>query len=120
MTGQIPNTPDQQGGAFVTPPYAGPQPVPPVCGSPSTTAIIAFVLGILSFVVCGPCAGIPALIIGLIELRNIRAMTAPPEGRAFAMAGAIMGGINAALMVILLLVYAFFIIFALLVQSGAD
>lgn len=83
--------------------------------SPGGYAIAAFVLGIVSFVTCGPCAGIPALIFGLIELRNIRNHTAPVEGKPFALAGAILGGINSAVVIFVIIFYLIFIILTFLI-----
>ncbi len=71
---------DQRGAA---PP---PPPIPPYANAsaftPSGLSITAFVLGILSFVTCGPCFGIPAIVIGLIELQKIKNRTASAEGHA--------------------------------------
>jgi hypothetical protein len=78
--------------------------------SPGGYAIASFILGILSFVTCGPFAGIPAFIFGMIELRNIRNHVAPPEGRPFALAGAILGGINSAFVILAVLLYLLFIL----------
>ncbi len=89
----------------------------PLSGSPSGYAIAAFVLGILSFAMCGPCAGIPALILGLIELQNIKSMRAPPQGKPFALIGAILGGVNFALVVLLILFYLIIMLIAVLGQG---
>ena len=42
---------------------------------------------------------------GLIELRNIKNKVSPAEGRPFALVGAILGGINTALVILGLLIY---------------
>jgi hypothetical protein len=73
------------------------------------------VLGILSFAVCGPCAGIPAFIIGLTELTRIKRGAAPPEGKPFALAGAILGGINSALLIFGILLYLAIALFIIIV-----
>jgi len=78
--------------------------------SPGGYAIASFVLGILSFLTCGPCAGIPAFIFGMIELRNIRNRLSPPEGKPFALAGAILGAINSALIIAGVLFYLLFVL----------
>lgn len=83
--------------------------------SPGGYAIASFILGILSFVTCGPCAGIPAFILGMIELRNIRNRLSPPEGRPFALAGAILGGINSALVILAVLLYLLFILLMVII-----
>ncbi len=100
-----------------------PQPVPPVTPrpqplSPSGYAITAFVLGILSFVTCGPCAGIPAFIIGMVELRSIKNRTSSVEGRPFALAGAILGGISSALAILIIMFYFVFILIAILAHGS--
>lgn len=92
--------------SFGPPPY-----VQQPSGSASGYAIAAFVLGIAAFITCGPCAGIPALILGLIELRNIKNRVSPVEGKPFALVGAILGGVNTALLVLAILFYAAFIVF---------
>ena len=68
-------------------------------------------LGILSFVLCGPCTGIPALIVGLIELKNIKEKMSSEEGKAFALTGAILGGANLALAIMAILLYVVMILF---------
>ena len=86
--------------------------------SPSGLSIAAFVLGILSFVGCGPCFGMPALVIGLIELKNIREHGSPSEGRAFALTGAILGGISVGLGVLIAAVYIIVIVIAIVTGAG--
>ncbi len=101
MTEQIPN----QTGAEQPPP---PPILPPVSASaftPSGLAITTFVLGILSFVTCGPCFGIPALVLGLIELQSIKNRRSSVEGRPFALAGTILGGVSTGLALLLILFY---------------
>jgi hypothetical protein len=94
--------------------------LPPHRSSPGGYAIAAFVLGIISFATCGPCAGLPALIIGLIELRNIRNHVSPVEGRPFALAGAILGGINSALAILLVILYVLFMLFFFLAGTSPN
>lgn len=89
----------------------------PLSGSPSGYAISAFVLGILSFALCGPCAGVPALILGLVELRNIKCLRAPAQGRPFALIGAILGGVNSALIILVILFYLAIMLIAVLGQG---
>jgi hypothetical protein len=110
MTGQIPEYGDTGQGEVIPPPPPGAQPPP---ASPSASAIVAFVFGILAFITCGPCTGIPALIIGLIELRKIRNNLSSAEGKPFALVGAILGGINSALTLIAVLIYIIIIVFAI-------
>jgi hypothetical protein len=59
-----------------------------------SSAIAALVLGILSIVMCGPCAGLPAAILGWNELQAIKTGSAPLAGRGFAQAGMILGLIS--------------------------
>jgi hypothetical protein len=103
MTGQIPHD-----SASAVQPSVTPQ----AAAFPSAYAIAAFVLGIISFSMC--CAGIPALVLGLIELRNINNRTSPVEGKPFALIGAILGGVSTALMFLFGFFYlAFFACMAL-------
>jgi len=100
-----------------------PGPVSPVqarpqSAAPSGYAIAAFVLGILSFVTCGPCAGLPAFIIGMIELRQIKDRTSPAEGKGFALAGTIMGGISTALAILVILFYIGIVLLAILAHGA--
>ena len=74
-------------------------------------------MGILSFMMCGPCIGIPALIVGLIELRNIRDRRSPDEGKPFAMAGAILGAANTGIAILVVLFYGI-AIFGFLLALG--
>ncbi len=108
------NIPDQRGAA---PP---PPPIPPYANAsaftPSGLSITAFVLGILSFVTCGPCFGIPALVIGVIELQKIKNRTASAEGHAFALTGTILGSISAAFAILLIMFYIAVILIVILVQ----
>ena len=58
---------------------------------PSGTAIVALVLGILSFLGGGCVTGLPAWLIGRAELDRIRTGQAPIAGRGIAQAGMILG-----------------------------
>jgi hypothetical protein len=108
------NIPDQTGAA---PP---PPPIPPYVNAaaftPSGLAITAFVLGILSFVTCGPCFGIPALVIGLIELQKIKNRTASAEGHAFALTGTILGTISTAFAILIIMFYIAMLLIVILVH----
>jgi prepilin-type processing-associated H-X9-DG protein len=77
--------------------------VPPVPGSPaekaptktSGLAVWSLVLGIAGIALClGPIAGIPALIMGIIALKNIRSSGGQLAGEGMAMGGVITGGIS--------------------------
>ena len=93
-------------------------PLQPPAQSPGNYAIASLVLGILAFVACGPCTGVPALIFGMIELQNIKNHRAPVEGRPFALAGAILGGVNSALVVLWIAFSLLVMLLALLGFSG--
>jgi prepilin-type processing-associated H-X9-DG protein len=77
--------------------------VPPVPGSPaektpaktSGLAVWSLVLGIAGIALClGPLTGIPALIMGIIALKNIRSSGGRQTGEGMAMGGVITGGIS--------------------------
>jgi prepilin-type processing-associated H-X9-DG protein len=77
--------------------------VPPVPGSPaekaptktSGLAVWSLVLGIAGIALClGPLTGIPALIMGIIALKNIRSSGGRLAGEGMAMGGVITGGIS--------------------------
>jgi hypothetical protein len=111
MTGQLPDEPGEVLASGPVPPLQ------PQSATPSGYAIAAFVLGILSFVTCGPCAGLPAFILGLVELRNIRDKASPIEGKAFALAGTILGGISTALAMLVIMFYVGIIVIFVLAQG---
>lgn len=115
MTGHMPK---HDGGALEPPPFRSPGVRPPSF-SPGGAAIAAFVMGILSFMMCGPCTGVPALIVGLIELHNIRDRRSPEEGRPFALAGAILGAVNTAIAIVVVLIYGIAIIGFLITVGDA-
>jgi len=54
-------------------------------------ALIALICGILSFCCCGIFAGIPAMIIGWLENKNISAGQSSEKGKWMAMVGMILG-----------------------------
>ncbi|MDD5361519.1 MAG: DUF4190 domain-containing protein [Ignavibacteria bacterium] len=98
---------------FVPPPP--PPPPPPMGGSQyssgkaSSNAIWALVLGILSWVLCGIFAAIPAWIIGKKEISAIEAGQSDPSGKTMAQIGMWLGiiqvilGILGIIVVIILL-----------------
>lgn len=72
------------------PPYAGPvlpAPVPQTSGK----ATSALVLGILSLVLCGLFAGIPAIVLGVVARSEIRASAGRLDGDGLALAGIVTG-----------------------------
>jgi len=66
-----------------------------VFGKPSKISIWAFVLGLNSLVCFGFIyTGIPAIIMGAMELRDIKKGNASEKGKTFAILGIILGGIG--------------------------
>ena len=97
-------------------PYTAAPKVPPVPQAPKEgngQAIASMVLGILSFVFCGPVLSVPAIILGRIASDKIRRGIMSEDGRGFAKAGTILGWVNLALFVV------GFVVVALLVLLSA-
>ena len=70
---------------------------------------------------CGPCFGPPALVIGLVELQKIKNHVSSREGRAFALAGAILGGVSLALVILFVGFYVVMIVIMILAEvSGGN
>jgi hypothetical protein len=65
--------------------------MPPPPAQASGRAVAALVLGILSIVACWFFTGIPAAILGKMELNDIEKGIAPAAGKGFATAGFWMG-----------------------------
>lgn len=63
---------------------------------PSQKAVIALILAIVALFCCGPFAGIPAAIVGWLELTAIKEGRSPADGKWMAMVG-LWGGIAATL-----------------------
>lgn len=104
----------------MNPPVWQPPPPPPyrpVNARPSQglalasmiTAIAGIVFGIWCF---GPLPGIAAFIMGLIALSQIKKTPDKVGGKPFAMAGVIIGGINIAFYILLLIWFLLSIIFS--------
>jgi hypothetical protein len=85
-------------------------------GQTSTKAIVALVLGIASFLVCGIFLSVPAIFVGRSAQREIDASGGRITGRGLATAGFILGIINAVLSVIAII--AFIAVFATGSSSG--
>jgi hypothetical protein len=83
-------------------------PPPPMPDKASGMAITALVLGILGFCCCGIFAGIPALIVGFLENGKINRGESSPKGKAFAVAGIILGVISLILGCLQIIWVAFF------------
>ncbi len=67
--------------------------MPPPPQQASGRAVASLVLGIISIVMCGFIAGIPAAILGKMELNAIERGQAPAAGKGLATAGFWMGAI---------------------------
>jgi len=71
------------------------EPVPPATPAPgqaaSSRAVAALVMGILSLVCLGFLAGIPAIVLGSMELKAIKAGTSPRAGESAAKVGLVLG-----------------------------
>lgn len=86
-----------------TPPNSQPQ--------ASTKAIVSLILGILSMLCCSVFTGIPAIILGRQEEKDIKAGKSPASGEAFAKIGWILGLISSILTVLIILMYAVIAVF---------
>jgi hypothetical protein len=62
--------------------------------------MISLILGILAFVCCGPFSGIPAAILGKMEMDAIKEGRAPQSNMGMAKAGFWLGIIGTALSII--------------------
>ncbi len=96
--------------SFNPPPPPAPNPAN-TGGGASSNAIIALVLGILSYIACGIFAAIPAWIIGKKEINEINAGRAPEAGLTLAKIGMWLGIVNVILFILGAIV--FMILFAL-------
>ena len=68
-------------------------------------AIWSLVLGIVSFVMCGPLTAIPGLILGVVARRQIRESSGAFGGEALALVGIILSAVNLAVSIIGLAVW---------------
>jgi hypothetical protein len=102
------------------PPSSFNPPPPPVAPNPdsgggaSSNAVIALVLGILSFIGCGILAAIPAWIMGKRESNEINAGRSPEAGRTMAKIGMWLGIVNVILSIIAIFVILIALMFGLL------
>ena len=93
--------------------YIGPQPGPPPpkpSGGTSNKAMFSLILGILSFICCGPFSGIPGAILGKMEMDAIKQGRAPESNMGMAKAGfwiSIAGTVLSILLFILALLFGF-------------
>lgn len=90
---------------------------PPAAGeSAGPLAIGALICGILSFLGCACFTGIPAIIMGKMELNKIEQGLSSRAGKGLAFAGFIMGIIN--LVLALLVMGLYFVLIVLGVAAG--
>lgn len=73
--------------------------------SNSTKSVVALILGILSLTCCGFLSGIPAIIIGRSELKQIEEKKIPESNRTMAKVGMILGIVGSVLSCLGTLVY---------------
>ena len=86
--------------------------------NPSGRAVATLVFGILSITCAGFVTGIPAIILGTMELKAIKAGDAPAVGESNAKTGLVLGIVGTLLSV--LAVLAFIAIIALGISLGAS
>ncbi len=101
--------------ALENPPFS-PSPAAPSQGRGNGLAVASMVLGILSFMSCGPIFSVPAVVLGHAALARIRRGEMPRDSRGFAMAGVILGWCNIAFILLGMLI---FLVFVLLAAGGA-
>lgn len=81
------------------------QPPLAAAGQNNTLAIVSLVLGIASFLCLGFLGSIPAIITGYMQRNNIKNNPSEYGGGGMAMAGMILGGLNLALNVIVIILW---------------
>ena len=98
-----------------TPP---PPPPPGTAQGASGKAVAALVLGIMSLVCLGFLAGIPAIILGKMELKAIDQGQSPESNRNLAKIGFILGLIGTILTCLVSLAYVGIIVFAIMTSGS--
>lgn len=81
------------------------QPMPPSAG-PGGKAIATLILGILSLVGCGFLCGVPAVILGKMELNAISAGRSERSGHSITQIGFVLGIVGTVLCCLVALAYA--------------
>jgi len=84
----------------------------------SSRATITLILGILAITCTGLLTGIPAIILGFMELKAIKAGQAPIEGESSAKIGLVLGFVGTLLAAIAII--AFVVIIALGISLGTS
>jgi hypothetical protein len=97
-------------------PIESPTSQQPLQQAASGRAVAALVMGILSIICMGFIAGIPAIILGSMELRDIKANRAPAAGETAAKVGYVLGIVGTALTCITIIL--FIIMIALGISMG--
>lgn len=77
---------------------------------PGGLAIASLALSVSSFMFC--ITAVPGMVLGFVELHNIKIGKSPEEGRVLALVGAILGSIITAIMAIGFIIFIFAIIIA--------
>lgn len=85
----------------------------PAQSQDNSLAIVSLVLGVLSLTGFGPLTGIPAIITGVISLKN-------PTGKAMAIAGIVTGAIATIATTLLILLFLVIVIMAAASTSPDD
>lgn len=102
-------------------PVAQPVTPPPPSGTvkkAGSRAVTTLILGILSITCTGLFTGIPAIILGTMELKSIKAGESPKEGESSARLGLILGIVGTLLMV--MAIFAIIAIIALGISFGTS
>ena len=86
----------------------------------SSRAIAAFILGLLSVACLGIFAAVPAMILGFMELKAIKAGQAPKEGELITKIGLILGIIVTALTFIVLLALSTISIIPVIINQNVN
>jgi len=81
-------------------------PAQPTAPGASRRALASLILGILSLICMGFVAGIPAIILGSMEMKAIRAGSAPAAGESVAKVGWILGIVGTVLTCLAMLALA--------------
>ncbi len=71
-----------------------------------TKAVISLILGVLSVLCMGFMTGIPAIIVGQMELKDIRANKSPASGESIAKIGYILGIVGTVLSCLAMLAFS--------------
>ncbi len=77
--------------------------MPPTPGRTNPLAVTSLVLGVLSFVLCGPLSAIPGLVTGFMARRQIRESNGAEQGDGLAVAGIATSAVGLAISVLAVL-----------------